>query len=88
VIYASGLGAVSPGVASGAVPEGLSSVVNPVSVSIGGIDSEVYFAGLAPGFVGLYQINVRVPAGAALGMVPVIVTAAGQTSGAAQLLVR
>ena len=88
VLYASGLGAVAPGVASGAVPDGLSGAVNAVSVTIGGIDSEVYFAGLAPGFVGLYQINVRVPAEASMGTVPVVVTVAGATSKAVGLVVR
>jgi len=76
-------------VPSGEAPDGLSGTVNPVSVSIAGIDSEVYFAGLAPGFVGLYQINVRVPAGTPSGAaVPLTVTVAGATSKAAELAVR
>jgi uncharacterized protein (TIGR03437 family) len=89
VIYANGLGAVAPNVASGSAPDGLSSTVNPVSVSIGGIDSEVYFAGLAPGFVGLYQINVRVPPTAPTGAaVPLTVTVAGATSNTATLSIQ
>ena len=30
-------------------------------MNIAGIPSEVTFSGLAPGFVGLYQVNVVVP---------------------------
>jgi uncharacterized protein (TIGR03437 family) len=37
------------------------------------------FAGLAPGFAGLWQINVALPAGIS-GAVPVIVTVAGTSS--------
>jgi uncharacterized protein (TIGR03437 family) len=89
VIYANGLGVVTPGVPSGAAPDGLSSATNTVTVKIGGIDSEVYFAGLAPGFVGLFQINVHVPPTVAPGdAVPITVTVAGATSNAATLSVK
>jgi uncharacterized protein (TIGR03437 family) len=54
---------------------------NPVTVTIGGLDAAVQFAGLAPGFAGLYQLNVVVPGGVAAGdAVPVVVSVAGQAS--------
>jgi uncharacterized protein (TIGR03437 family) len=34
----------------------------PVTATIGGRSAEVIFAGLSPGFVGLLQVNLRVPA--------------------------
>jgi uncharacterized protein (TIGR03437 family) len=55
-IYATGLGPVNA--------NGLSV---PVSVTVGGQNAEVLFAGLAPGFSGLYQINIRVSAGTPSG---------------------
>ena len=63
VIYCSGLGAVSPPVADGAAAplSTLSKTVNPVTVTIGGQSAQVLFAGLAPGFAGLYQVNAIVP---------------------------
>jgi uncharacterized protein (TIGR03437 family) len=86
VLYVNGLGAVTPDVQSGSVPAGLSSAVNLVSVSVGGVAAEVYFAGLAPGFIGLYQINFKVPETAPVGAeVPLIVTVAGVQSNAARL---
>jgi len=38
-----------------------------VTVTIGGVPAYVSFAGLAPGWVGLYQVNVQVPANAPVG---------------------
>jgi uncharacterized protein (TIGR03437 family) len=89
VLYADGLGAVAPGIQSGAAPDGLSGTMNPVTVTVGGVDAEVYFAGLAPGFIGLYQVNFRVPPGAPLGAaVPLTVTVAGIQSNTATLAVQ
>lgn len=36
----------------------------PVEATINGVAAEVSYAGQAPGFEGLYQVNVRIPAGA------------------------
>ena len=84
VIYCTGLGEVSPAVPSGfAAPaaEPLSRTVAPVSVTIAGAKATVLYAGLAPGFVGLYQVNAIVPeTGAPTGLVDVTVSAGEQQS--------
>jgi len=59
-VFCVGLGAVAPPVAAGqaADPEvGLSRTVARIEVTVGGVSAEVLFAGLAPGFSGLYQVN-------------------------------
>jgi uncharacterized protein (TIGR03437 family) len=68
-VYLTGLGAVSPTVADGdAAPSGsLSSTTNTVAASIGGQTATVSFAGLTPGSVALYQVNVVVPTTATSG---------------------
>jgi uncharacterized protein (TIGR03437 family) len=46
-----------------------------VTVTIGGVATTADFVGLAPGFVGLYQVNVQVPSGAPTGTaVPIRIT--------------
>ena len=85
VIYCSGLGAVSP-----AVPDGepaplspLSRTVNPVTVTIGGQTVQPFFAGLAPLFPSVYQVNIIVPAGIAPGAnVAIAVSTLGLSSAA------
>jgi uncharacterized protein (TIGR03437 family) len=58
-------------------------------VTIGGIPAEVQFSGLAPGFVGLYQVNARIPAGISAGSaVPVQITINGRASNTATIAVR
>ena len=50
-------------------------------VTIGGLQANVTFSGLAPGYVGLYQVNAQVPAGVAVGTaVPVTISMGGQVS--------
>ena len=83
VIYATGLGAVSPIALPGyrAPVSPLSIVLNEPTVTFGGVPGDLLFAGLTPGFVGLYQLNVRVPIGAPLGPeVPLEVSAGDQSS--------
>jgi uncharacterized protein (TIGR03437 family) len=65
-IYATGLGATSPALASGqpgSVTTPFNFTVNPVTALINGQNAVVSFSAAAPGFVGLYQVNATVPAG-------------------------
>jgi len=62
--YVTGQGAVDYVVSNGqpAPSDPLSRPKAAVEVAIGGQKGEVLFAGLAPGLVGIMQLNVRVPA--------------------------
>jgi len=62
-VYATGLGAVTPAVAAGTVTPSspLSTTVSPVTANIAGRAATVTWAGLAPGTIGTYQVNVIVP---------------------------
>jgi uncharacterized protein (TIGR03437 family) len=62
-IYCTGLGAVTPAATTGAVPANPppQTTVKP-SVLIDGQPVTFLWAGLAPGFAGLYQVNAQLPA--------------------------
>ncbi len=62
-VYATGLGPLENVLAAGEAASltELNPTKGPVRVSVGGLEAEVMFAGLAPGFAGLYQINARLP---------------------------
>lgn len=89
-IYCTGLGPVigqngeqppADGAAASYPP--LYNTVAPVTVSIGGVDASVVFAGLTPTLVGLYQVDAQVPAGAPTGdSIPVIVSVTDPATGA------
>ncbi len=85
-IYCIGLGPVT-----NQPPGGFPASSNPVSVTktnanitIGGVPApatEFSFSGLAPGFVGLYQVNVQIPPGAPTSdAVPVVFSIGGLTT--------
>jgi len=91
VCYVTGLGAVDPPVPTGqsAPLDVLSRATALVSATIGDAPATVDFAGLAPTFVGLGQINVTVPDGAAQGAaIPLIIEVAGQKSQTATISIR
>jgi uncharacterized protein (TIGR03437 family) len=77
IIYLTGLGGTSPAVATGqpAPSNPLSYSVIVPTVSLGGVDLPILFSGLAPGLVGVDQINVSVPFNVPTGMsVPLVIT--------------
>jgi uncharacterized protein (TIGR03437 family) len=88
--YLTGSGPVSPAAKDG-VPAPTTSLVYVQasnSATIGNQPATVSFAGLAPGFVGLVQMNIVVPTGLAPGTYPLSVTIDGQTSNAAPISVK
>jgi len=63
----SGLWTPERAAATGEAAPPFSTVTTPVTVLIGGVEATVLYQGLAPGFVGLYQVNVQLPSGVAPG---------------------
>ena len=78
-IYCTGLGAVSSEPGDGAAGNGQTTKATP-TVMIGGGNATVSFSGLAPGFVGLYQVNAEVPKGLGSGDQPVVLSIGGASS--------
>ena len=90
-IYCTGLGPVANQPASGAVSptSPLASTTTNPTVTIGGVPASVIFSGLAPGFVGEYQVNALVPPNSAAGdAVPVVISAGGKTSNTVTIAVK
>ena len=90
-VFLTGIGRVTPEVSTGelAPPEPLRHSAVSVSATIGGIDSEIKFVGLTPGFVGLAQANLLIPDAVSPGAeVPLVLRAADQSSNAAVVSVR
>jgi uncharacterized protein (TIGR03437 family) len=82
-IYCTGLGAVSntPADGAAALSDPLSQTTVTPQVTIGGVQVTPSFSGLAPEFVGLYQVDALVPAGiTANSAVPVILSLGGVNS--------
>ena len=98
-IFVTGLGRATPGgdpngkvLPTGSVAPANGSVlyqtVQKPAVTIGGVATPVLFSGIAPGFAGLYQINVQVPAGITQGDdVPIAVSMPNGVSDSATIAV-
>jgi uncharacterized protein (TIGR03437 family) len=89
IAYLTGAGAVSPPVADGApaLSSPTSNVTATVTATIDAQTAEVKFAGLAPNFVGLWQVDVIVPAGLKTGEYPLVISVGGESSNAANVSV-
>jgi uncharacterized protein (TIGR03437 family) len=70
-VYLTGLGAVSPAVQDGAAAPGqepFPRMTGPIAVYVGGQQTPTpQYAGLAPTFAGLYQLNIQIPSAVSSG---------------------
>jgi uncharacterized protein (TIGR03437 family) len=88
ILYATGLGVATPPLATGEPSTGNVTVAT-ATVLIDGVAAEVQFSGTAPGFVGLNQINVRIPGSTrSAADVPVALIVGGVSSNTATIAVR
>jgi uncharacterized protein (TIGR03437 family) len=77
-LYGIGFGPVSPSIPAGQIVQPLNSISSGLQIAFGGVTATVSYAGLAPGFVGLYQFNVVVPNVPASDTTPVTFTLGGK----------
>jgi uncharacterized protein (TIGR03437 family) len=90
IIYANGLGSLDRQQTSGepAGSQPLARTSSIPSVKVGGSTAGVDFSGLAPGFVGLYQLNVTLAGDAPTGTQPLTVSIGGVDSKPVNLVVQ
>lgn len=76
--YGIGFGDVTPAVPPGQIAEEANSLNAQLQVTFASVPATVSYSGLAPGFVGLYQFNIVVPAVDNGDLVPITFTLGGQ----------
>jgi trimeric autotransporter adhesin len=76
-LYAVGFGATNPVSPAGNIVPAIAPLASPARIRIGGVEARVTFAGLIPGALGLYQINLVVPQVAGGEQTVAILNAAG-----------
>ncbi|MBI3935075.1 MAG: SBBP repeat-containing protein [Acidobacteria bacterium] len=80
VLFATGLGALTPALATGAPSTGNTTVATP-TVTVDGVTATVEFSGAAPGFAGLNQVNVKIPPNTRTALdIPVALSIGGRQS--------
>lgn len=60
-LYGIGFGPVSPTTSAGVINTRSTKLTNPVTILFGQTPATVLYAGLAPNFIGLYQLNIQIP---------------------------
>jgi uncharacterized protein (TIGR03437 family) len=91
VVYCAGLGPVNQALIAGSASPGdpPATTQDAVSLKLDGVDAAVSFAGLTPGFAGLYQVNAVVPSIASpTGQVALTIEVSGQVSSPAVITLR
>jgi uncharacterized protein (TIGR03437 family) len=88
ILWGTGFGPTSPLAPAGQETPSTTTynTATAVSVTVGGKPATVYGAALAPGYAGLYQIAIQIPASLANGDYPVVATIDGISSASTTLL--
>jgi uncharacterized protein (TIGR03437 family) len=88
VVYSTGLGQTNPSIGTGRlVPSGSLANSLPVTARIGGQNAEVISSVAAPGFAGLYQTAVRVPAGVTGAAIPLTLNVGNASSAPVNIMI-
>lgn len=83
IIYLTGMGQTNPAMTAGypSPSQPLASTLIVPRIEVGGVSLPVAFAGLTPGEIGVYQINVSVPRNVPTGLdVPLVITQGNATT--------
>jgi uncharacterized protein (TIGR03437 family) len=79
-LFGVGFGPTASMAPPGTIAIGVAATLGAARVTVGGLPADVLYAGLTPGFAGLYQVNVIVPPAIAAGAQPVTIEVNGATS--------
>jgi uncharacterized protein (TIGR03437 family) len=85
-LYGIGFGLVTPDTPAGQVVQQTNALQSSLQITFAGVPATVNYAGLAPGYVGLYQFNIVVPKVNASDTVPVAFTL-GSVTGPQNLVI-
>ena len=90
IAYLTGSGPVSPAQSDGvpASATALVSMTSTYSAKIGSATAQVTFAGMAPTFIGLVQMNIAVPSTLTPGVYPLSITVGSETANSATIAVK
>ncbi len=88
VIYATGLGRLRSPLLTGEIPLSANEALTKPTVTLNGAAVTVLYAGVTPGYLGLYQVNIQVPPALRPGTYPLQITQNGVASNLCTLTVR
>jgi uncharacterized protein (TIGR03437 family) len=88
LVFATGLGATTPALATGAVaPAATFARTADLTATVGGQNASVVYSMASPGYVGLYQTAIRIPTGVT-GTVPLVLQQGSTRSNSVNIAVR
>lgn len=89
VVFTTGLGQTTPALVTGELtPASPLKNTSQVTVTVGGVNAPVLYSVASPGFAGLYQTAIRMPAGLQAGAQPLVLSVGGAASNSVNVMVR